>query len=149
MLGEHYAQATVDAELDGETARVTTHNVAVLGVDRQVAATVLLDGAELPLRLAAKGLLPRVYYRKGSEGWGVLEHEASIALIENTDRQKALGVQGPIDDAFRGSFLVVRPTGTAWSPQVAAWSNERGSTDSSPTGVDTSAAKFGSSPTPS
>jgi len=35
---------------------------------------------------------------------------------------KRPGLQGPIDDAFMGRFLVVRPTGKAWHPAVAKWS---------------------------
>ncbi|HEY2156116.1 MAG TPA: prolyl oligopeptidase family serine peptidase [Isosphaeraceae bacterium] len=122
---EHYRRATVDAELAGEVARIRTSNVAVLGVDREVAGTVVLDGVEMPLRPAAKGLLPRAYYRKGAGGWELMDHEASIALIENVDRQKAPGVQGPIDDAFRTAFLVVTPTGAPWNPQADAWSKAR------------------------
>jgi hypothetical protein len=36
---------------------------------------------------------------------------------------KRPGLQGPIDDAFMGRFLVVRPTGQAWHPAVAEWSD--------------------------
>jgi hypothetical protein len=124
-MAEHYRRATVDATLDGEVARITTSNVTVLGVDRQVAETVVLDGAELPLRLAARGLLPRTYYRKTGNGWEVMDHGPSIALIENVDRQKAPGVQGPIDDAFRGPFLVVTPSGKPWNTRADAWSRAR------------------------
>ncbi len=35
---------------------------------------------------------------------------------------KRPGLQGPMDDAFMGRFLVVRPTGRAWHPEAAAWS---------------------------
>ena len=124
-LAEHYKRATVDADLDGEVATIKTSNVTALAIDRQVAGTVRLDGAELPLRLAAKGLLPKVYYRKGAEGWEVVEHEPSLALVDNLDRLKAPGVQGPIDDAFRGPFLVVTPTGTPWHPEADAWAKAR------------------------
>ncbi len=124
-LAEHYRRATVDADLDGELATIRTANVAALGVDRRVAETVVLDGTRLPLRPAARGLLPKVYYRRGPEGWEVVEHEPSIALIDNLDRQKSPGVQGPIDDAFRSPFLVVTPTGTPWSTRGAGWSRAR------------------------
>ncbi len=124
-LAEHYKRASVEADLDGEVATIRTENVSALGVDRQVAGTIRLDGIELPLRTAAKGLLPKVYYRKGPEGWEVVEHEPSLALVDNIDRQKAPGVQGPIDDAFRGPFLIVAPTGSPWHPETAAWARAR------------------------
>jgi dienelactone hydrolase len=124
-MAEHYRRTTVDAELAGQVARIATSNVAVLGVDREAAETVVIDGVEMPLRLAAKGLLPRAYYRKGPGGWEPMDHEASIALMENVDRQKAPGVLGPIDDAFRAPFLVVTPTGMPWNPRTEAWLKAR------------------------
>ncbi len=36
---------------------------------------------------------------------------------------KRPGLQGPIDDAFMERFLVVRPTGRAWHPEVTRWSD--------------------------
>ncbi len=36
-------------------------------------------------------------------------------------RHKSPGLQGPIDDAFRERFLVVRPTGNAWNAAVGQW----------------------------
>ena len=69
--------------------------------------------------------MPKVYFRKGEHGWEVVEHEASLALVENVDRQKAPGVQGPIDDAFHRPFLVVEPTGTPWHPGADSWAKAR------------------------
>jgi hypothetical protein len=34
----------------------------------------------------------------------------------HTGLMKVHGLQGPVDDAFMGPFLCVRPTGDAWSP---------------------------------
>lgn len=124
-LGEHYKRATVDASLDGEVATIATENVAAIGVDRPVAESVRLDGKVLPLRLAAKGLLPKVYYKKSAEGWEVVEHDPSIALIDGLDGAKNPAIHGPIDDAFRSSFLVVIPTGTPAHPVVDAWARGR------------------------
>jgi hypothetical protein len=120
-MAEHYTPATVEAELGNEVATVRTKGVAVLAIDRRVAEDVTLDGKSLPLRLAAKGLLPNVYYRKGPDGWEVIEHEPSFVLLESLDGFKSPAVHGPIDDAFRGSFLVVTPTGKPWNPEVDAW----------------------------
>jgi hypothetical protein len=124
-LVEHYKRTSVEADLKGELATITTSNVAALAVDRQVAETVRIDGVELPLRLAAKGLLPKVYYRKGAEGWEVVDHDASIILMDSLDGFKSPSVHGPIDDAFRGPFLVVMPTGTPWNQAVHDWSRRR------------------------
>jgi dienelactone hydrolase len=125
-MGEHYKQATVDARVEGDAVVATTENVAVLSVQRQVGETIRIDGGdELPLRLAASGLLPSVYYRKQGKGWEVLDHAASRGLEENLEGAKAPGLQGPIDDAFTGPFLCVRGTGTPWNPAVQAWADAR------------------------
>lgn len=124
-MREPYAKATVEADVEGEVATVRTENVTVLAVDRGAAETVRIDGQEFPLRRAVKGLLPEVAFRKIESGWEPLSYEESRALQENTARGKRPGLQGPIDDAFVGAFLCVRGTGTAWNPNVAAWSRSR------------------------
>ncbi len=120
-----YEKTTVEAELRGEIATITTKNVNVLAVDRQVAESVNLDGQLLPLRLAAKGLLPKVYYQKTPEGWVALEHDPSFMMLESGDGFKSPATHGPIDDAFRGPFLLVLPSAEPWNPTVAKWADER------------------------
>jgi hypothetical protein len=46
-----------------------------------------------------------------------------VASADDTGLSKRHGLQGPIDDAFMDSFLMVRPTGTALSEKVARWTN--------------------------
>jgi hypothetical protein len=120
-MTEHYQSTTVEANLEGELATIKTSNVNVLGVDRHVAETIKLDGNQLSLRLSAKGLLPKVYYRKTSDGWEVLDHESSLQIIENQDGFKSPTIHGPIDDAFRSQFLIVVPTGKPWNPAINDW----------------------------
>jgi hypothetical protein len=94
-------------------------------VGRHAGETIRLDGNELPLRGAVKGLLPDVYFLRTEKGWQTLDYDQSRAVQENTRRGKNHGLQGPIDDAFTGSFLVVRGSGTAWNPRVEAWADAR------------------------
>lgn len=124
-LHEHYKRATLVAEVEGEDVSVRTENVGVLGVDRQVGQTIRLDGQELPLIDAVRGLLPLVYFQHTARGWQVLDYGESRVLQENLDRRKHRNVQGPIDDAFTGPFLCVRGTGTPWNPAVGEWAEAR------------------------
>ncbi len=124
-LFEHYKPATIEATIEGDVATVTAENVAVLGVERQAAETIKLDGQVLPLRTAVRGLLPNVYFRKIEAGWETLDYDQSRAFQENTAGGKRHNLQGPIDDAFTSAFLVVRPTGTPWNPNVGEWSKAR------------------------
>jgi Prolyl oligopeptidase family len=127
QLKEHYARTEVDAELkDGKVVVNKADNVQVLALDRHAGASAVLGGQEFPLEGGVKGLLPNVYFRRSGEaGWRQLDYEESRALEENTDRLKRPGVQGPIDDAFTGPFLVVVGTGTPWSKSVGRWCDDR------------------------
>ncbi|MDX2037110.1 MAG: PHB depolymerase family esterase [Isosphaeraceae bacterium] len=120
-----HERATVEASIDESRAKLSTENVNLIAVDRAAAETVEIDGAAFPLREAVKGLLPRVYFRKGEMGWSMLDYEQSRAWEENVDRRKRPGLQGPIDDAFLGPILVVEPTGTPWNPRTAEWTKQR------------------------
>jgi len=124
-LKEHYARTTLEAEIVGDLATVKTENVAVLAVAREAGESIKLDGKDFSLREAAGGLLPDVYFRKGPEGWEILDHDASRAVEENARREKRPGVQGPVDDAFAAPFLCVRGTGTPENPAVQAWADAR------------------------
>ena len=124
-LEEHYRRATLEAEVVGDSAVVRTDNVAAIAVARNVGETVKLDGQEFPLREAARGLLPDVYFRKGLKGWELLDHDQSLAIEENARGEKHPALQGPIDDAFAGPFLCVRGTGTPANPKVQAWADAR------------------------
>ncbi len=124
-LEEHYREARVTAKIVDDTAFVDqAENVRVLALDRQVAQKLRLLDQDFPLRDAAKGLLPWVYYQRGAEGWELLDYEASRRFEDNLDREKRRNLQGPIDDAFSGPFLCVRGTGAPWSAAVHDWSME-------------------------
>lgn len=127
QVREHYARTEVDAEVkDGRVVVSKADNVVVLALDRHAGASAVLGGQEFPLEGAVKGLLPNVYFGLAAEGgWRALDYEESRALEENRDRRKRPGVQGPIDDAFTGPFLVVVGTGTPWSKPVARWCDDR------------------------
>jgi hypothetical protein len=43
--------------------------------------------------------------------------------MDETSLRKRHGLQGPIDDAFMDSFLMVRPTGTPLNEKVGAWAS--------------------------
>lgn len=126
QLHEHYRRASVEAEIAGDTAAVSkVENVDVLGVERHVAPTIRLEGQEFPLEGAVKGLLPYVYFQRVGGRWRQLDYDASRKFQENPERAKRRNLQGPIDDAFTGSFLCVRGTGTPWNPHVQRWADAR------------------------
>lgn len=123
-----YEPTVVTAEVDdAQTVRISTKNVALLQIMRDVAATAIIDDSDpLPLNLAAGNLLPGVYYEKRPAGWAVLDYPQShkYAAHENQgdEPRKRHNLQGPIDDAFMQPFVCVRPTGRPWSTEQTEWS---------------------------
>jgi hypothetical protein len=58
-----------------------------------------------------------VHLRKSKGRW----NEELGATPSGDALAKVSGLQGPIDDAFMGSFLFVKPTGQAWNEATAKW----------------------------
>ena len=116
--------ATVEAKVgeDG-VLKVTTENVAVLQIARDVADRANIDGSLLPLRDAAQGLLPGVYFDKGKSEWFAMDYNTSREFSSNPDLRKRRDLQGPIDDAFMGAFVCVRGTKEPWHAEQKEWSD--------------------------
>jgi poly(3-hydroxybutyrate) depolymerase len=123
-MEKHWDRARVSADIEGDhTVRVTTANVSVLILNMGSAAnlldpaskvTVLLDGQSLvaPGPLTDGSWLAR--FRKTGTRW-------TLSTEEDAGLRKRHNLQGPIDDAFMSSFLLVRPTGTAAHEAIQAW----------------------------
>lgn len=121
-----YEPSVVEAAVDPASGQlnVTTSNVGVLAITRDVADTVSIDGSEpLPLLSAAGGLLPEVYFLNTQDGWSGMDYRESHQYQTEPGKAKRHHLQGPIDDAFTRSFLCVRGTGKPWSQEQADWAN--------------------------
>lgn len=112
---ETLAEGGVD---DDGVLRLTTKNISALRIARDMADKVEIDGVPLPLRSAADGLLPDVYFEQSSDGWNALSYEDSESFADNPGVHKRHNLQGPIDDAFMEPFVCVRGTGSAWSNET-------------------------------
>jgi dienelactone hydrolase len=151
-LEEHWQRASVRARLKGDSeVEIVTKNVKALTLDMP-AGWCPLDPAETPLlRIdSVEAPIPRprsdrswhVELIKEDSGWSVKQPPApapsphatsltsptpisSLAPLDTTLRKKH-DLQGPIDDAFMDSFLVVKPTGTAKYPKVGDWVKQEG-----------------------
>ena len=122
-IGRQYSPATVEARIDqnGDVI-VSTENVYTLQLSRETGTFAVIDGDQMPLNGAADGLLPGVYFQKGSRGWEVMSYDDSKTFQGNPDAVKRHGLQGPIDDAFTDAFICVRGTGEPWSDPLQKWS---------------------------
>jgi hypothetical protein len=125
-LTRHWERARVDAEIvDDHTIRATTSNVEGVTFEFGSGAPVLdpakhvalvIDGQTLtvPGPGTDRSFIAHVERRSGK--WGAADRV-------DDGLRKVHGLQGPVDDAFMDSFIIVKPTGTAQSSAAAAWVN--------------------------
>ena len=137
-MDEHWERARVDADIDDEndSIKVTTKGVAALTLAMPSGrypfplnkkATVILDGAkftDLPLPETDRSWRARFY--KQGKNWTFAHAASGIAdagayWATTAPFAKSHGLQGPIDDAFMDSFLMVRPTGTPLNDKAGKW----------------------------
>ncbi|MFM1767834.1 MAG: hypothetical protein RJA22_363 [Verrucomicrobiota bacterium] len=113
-LEQHWEPARVSGETVLGRLSVRTTNVAAITFEHLT--EVVLDGQ--PLRVsrtaAAPGRPPSLSAVKRGGRW-------RLGTLPPDEPRKRHGLQGPIDDAFMDSFLVVRPTGEPLHPSVGAW----------------------------
>ncbi len=126
-LVHHWVKAAVDATITGpRSVGLKTQNVTDLTLTMPAGycplegrPEILIDGSR------ATGDVPAVgsdrswqaHLRKTAAGWGV-------ASGTDDALRKRHGLQGPIDDAFLDSFLMVRPTGPPLHEKVGAWAKQ-------------------------
>jgi pimeloyl-ACP methyl ester carboxylesterase len=103
---KQYQRAEVDAERVGGEIRVSTRNISRIAIDGGTHA--IIDGQSI--ELANFGLL-----MKTADGW---------RRAGKVGRFKKPGLQGPVDDAFKDAFLVVRPTGKPENKEAAQYIND-------------------------
>ncbi len=123
-MDHEWERARVDAEVTSDhTVTVQTSNVTALTLDMAPGANlldveskpaILIDGQ----KVSAPGPMT-------DRSWTLQLHKTgsqwSVGALDDKQLRKRHGLQGPIDDAFMDSFIMVRPTGTPLSPAIGAW----------------------------
>jgi hypothetical protein len=127
-LQQHWERARVDAELEvaDNAIKATTRNVSALSfsfgpgtypLDGLRKPKIVLDGQKLegPNPLSDRSFTAH-FVKRGSE-WGVVKE----VMTSDSELRKRHALQGPIDDAFMDSFVMVRPTGSPLNEKVSKW----------------------------
>jgi hypothetical protein len=120
-LGKHWERADVDARLSGATARVRTSNVTAFTLSLAPGSVpadkpeVWIDGVKVDAPPVASDRSWVAHFRKSDSKW-VAVNQANDGTL-----RKRHGLQGPIDDAFMDSFLMVWPTGKPLNDKVGSW----------------------------
>ncbi|MEW6303545.1 MAG: prolyl oligopeptidase family serine peptidase [Verrucomicrobiota bacterium] len=113
-MEKHWEPARVDAEITAQSVKVTTRNVAAITLSPQSRATRLaIDGKDFGIALGS--------FRKDNGIWNV--DAGSVASVATPPLAKRHNLQGPIDDAFMDSFIMVRPTGQPLNAQAGKWAD--------------------------
>jgi len=126
-LDEHWERARVEAEItDEHIVMVKTANVSALTLsmpsglcplDNTVKPRVVLDGRTFEAAPVLSDKSWTAHFQKTGAVWAAPPSFDQITL------RKRHGLQGPIDDAFLDSFLMVRPSGKPLNEQVGKWAD--------------------------
>jgi pimeloyl-ACP methyl ester carboxylesterase len=129
-LEQHWERARVDADINDEddSFRVTTKNVSALTLTISSGrypfpvnqkAKVVLDGTKLEAPLPETDRSWTAHFSKTGKKWSLIEDSAF--RTPHSAFEKRHGLQGPIDDAFMDSFLMVKPTGQPLNEKAGKW----------------------------
>lgn len=121
-LGRHWQRADVDAHIVSDGWRIATTNVLAFVVEpapmlagKASPLMAEIDGQRVAVRSPENTRKPVRFERRGGK-WAQRD-----ATREQGELRKVHGLQGPIDDAFMDSFLMVRPTGTPLNDKLGSW----------------------------
>ncbi|MFA5191617.1 MAG: prolyl oligopeptidase family serine peptidase [Verrucomicrobiia bacterium] len=124
-MEKHWERARVDADIvNATTVRVTTQNAdaLTLAMPPQLRPLtigrrpkVILDGQELNAPPVPANHSWIAHFRKVGKQW------TAVPSADDGSLRKRHGLQGPIDDAFMDSFVMVKPTGKPLNEKVGAW----------------------------
>ena len=124
-LEKHWERARVEAGiLNPHEVRIRAENITALTLsmpaglcplDTGLRPEVEVNGQKLEAPRAGVDGSWKVRLSQGGERWSV------VHSFEDDLLRKRHGLQGPIDDAFMDSFIMVRPTGRPMNEKVGAW----------------------------
>jgi dienelactone hydrolase len=123
-LEQHWERADVDAEIiNPHEIKVTTKNISAITLsmlpglcplDNSQKPKVAIDGKELEAPAVFSDRSWAAHFQKDGKKWNVV-------ATEDPRIRKRHGLQGPIDDAFMDSFVMVRPTGKPMNEKIGKW----------------------------
>ena len=122
-LGKHWQRARVDAELDEQgkaivrTENVTAFTISLVSVPTMAEPrSISIDGQAVSPPFPTRSSKPwTASFRQEGGSWKPLKAGEDAVL------RKRHGLQGPIDDAFMDSFVIVRPTQATANEKIGAW----------------------------
>ncbi len=129
-MQEHWSEARIRARRidarDHAQLAISTNNISALTIDvppgtadfrieETPGVTIDIDGRKIVGPSVTSDQSWKAHLVKDGTNWSLVNAPPS-GLV------KTHGLQGPIDDAFMDSFIIVRPTGKSKNDKFAAWS---------------------------
>ncbi|MEZ5303771.1 MAG: hypothetical protein R3F11_24470, partial [Verrucomicrobiales bacterium] len=124
-MQEHWARARVEADIASENAVIVrTENVAALTLALPPGQPHLAQ--RLPVRVAIDGQAAAAPPVMSDRSWAAhfVKTDGKWAAAPKAGIEglaKRPGLQGPVDDAFMGPFVFVRPTGQPLHARAGDW----------------------------
>ncbi len=120
-LEKHWSQGKIELSREGSIYNITTSGISRFEIEPEDIYTyeMIVNGQSVVARKRrvldeTKRHKVRMSYSTETNKWE-LERDPPKELI------KTPGLQGPIDDAFMDSFLMVSPTGKAMNEKLGTW----------------------------
>lgn len=119
-LGEHWKKARIEATIEGNTIKATTENITDVNFAFYLEKAPFTSGVTLSIDGQTSGgyRLPIKMHRENGT-WHHVENAQTPPAV--SPLAKHPGVQGPIDDAFMDSFVIVAPSGKAMHEKTGEW----------------------------
>jgi len=124
-MDKHWEPARVEAELTADGITVKVSNVAGISLAiapdsfRNRRPRIIIDGQKVDVPAVVPGAKWSARLVKTNGQWSL--DAASEIGNRKSDIAKRHNLQGPIDDAFTDSFVMVRPTGQPLNVAVGQW----------------------------
>lgn len=122
-LEEHWEKARIEADLGQNSITATTKNISAVRFNFQPGQApfnsrpqVTLDGQKLEGAVLQSDRSWSSTFRKENGRW-----KQASAQSPSTGLEKRPGLQGPIDDAFMDSFIIVLPSAAGLNSKIDAW----------------------------
>jgi hypothetical protein len=122
-LARHWEQGRIDAELAGPS-RLDMRVSGVTAFSLLFPAGASKLDVSRPAEVAINGQILKVPQPMSDRSWNVsfvLDGNSWKAGALASGTRKRHGLQGPIDDAFMSSFLIVKPSALPKEEKTAAW----------------------------
>jgi dienelactone hydrolase len=125
-LETHWMRGRVDAELTPRGVKLTTKGVTALTLSMANGESHLPELKEPVVEIDEQQLTGpavkaegawKAHFRKVDGKW------KGVASLDDDVLRKRPGLQGPIDDAFMDSFLMVRPSGKPYHKETNDWAH--------------------------